>query len=182
MEALVARVKALLVTPQTEWPQIAGEAADTRSLMEYAAVLALVPALARFVGISLIGGYVPVLPGLFAAVVHYGLAFLGVWLVALAINLLAPTSGAGKDLGQALKLSTYAHTPVWLAGIFMLVPGLSFLTLLGLYGAYLLVIGLPVLVIAPADRQPPFAASVVLAAILVTVMLGLVPSWVAARY
>jgi hypothetical protein len=181
MEALVARVKALLLAPQTEWPVIAAEPPDAGALMlRYVAVLALVPVLARFIGGALIGGYVPVLPGLLAAVLHYGLTFVGVWLLALAINMLAPTFGAAKDFPSALKLSAYAHTPVWLAGAFMLVPGLSFLTLLGLYGIYLLYTGLPVLAEAPSDKMLPFAASIAVAAIVIAVALAAIPALVIA--
>jgi hypothetical protein len=64
MEKLVDRVKAILLTPQTEWPVIAREEGDTASLFtQYVAILALIPALAGFIGSSLIGGYTPLVAG-----------------------------------------------------------------------------------------------------------------------
>src|SRR5262249_30178358 len=58
MEQLVERVKAIVLTPQTEWPIIAREPGDTAGLFtRYVAILALIPALAGFIGTSLIGRY-----------------------------------------------------------------------------------------------------------------------------
>ena len=35
--------------------------------------------------------------------------------------------GGRADFDSAFKLAVYSFTPVWLAGIFLLVPGLRFL-------------------------------------------------------
>ena len=48
-------------------------------------------------------------------------------------------SAGSEDFDSAFKLAVYSYTPVWLAGIFLLLPGLRFLILLGFYGAYVLV-------------------------------------------
>jgi hypothetical protein len=61
-------------------------------------------------------------------------------------------------------------------GIFLLVPGLSFLTILGLYGFYLLWTGLPIVMRTPRERALPYAASVTLAALVVTFLLALIQS------
>ena len=61
-----------------------------------------------------------------------------VYAVALVVDLLAPTFGGQRNFPNALRLTVYSYTPVWLAGIFLLVPGASFLAILGLYGFYLL--------------------------------------------
>ena len=56
MDWLIARVKAILTTPQTEWPVIAREPGEPAVLfVRYVAILAAIPAVARFVGSSLIG-------------------------------------------------------------------------------------------------------------------------------
>ena len=60
---------------------------------------------------------------------------------ALFIDFVAPLFGGRRDFGRALKVAVYAFTPVWLCGVFLLLPGLRFLELPGLYGAYLLVMG-----------------------------------------
>ena len=173
MEKLFDRVKAIVLTPDTEWPVIARESGDTSILLtRYMAILALIPALAGFIGASLIGRYTPVLSGLVSAIVGYLLAFVVVFVVALIVDALAPTFGAKRSYSGALKLTIYSYTPVWLAGLFLLVPGLSFLTLLGLYGLYLLWLGLPVLMRAPRDKALFYALAVVLCALVIQIVIG----------
>src|SRR5439155_18721488 len=117
-------------------------------------------------------GYTPILSGLIGAIVGYVLTFVTVFVVALIIDALAPTFGAQKGFPNALKLSVYSYTPFWLAGIFLLIPGLSFLTILGLYGLYLLWLGLPPLMQAPRDKALPYAATVVVCAVVIAIVIG----------
>jgi hypothetical protein len=174
MDQLFARVKAILLTPQTEWEVVAAEPGDSAALFaRYVAILALIPATAGFIGSSFIGRYSSFLSGLMSAVVSYVLTFLVVFVVASIVNALAPTFGAQKSFPNALKLTVYSYTPVWLAGIFLLIPGLSFLTILGLYGLYLLWLGLPPLMAAPFDKSVPYAVAVVACALVLAVALGL---------
>jgi Yip1 domain len=171
---LVERVKAVLLTPQVEWPVIAREP-DTASMLlaRYVAILAAIPAVAGFIGGSLIGFYTPIARGLLAAIVSYLLAFVAVLIVALIVNALAPSFGGERNFVQALKLAVYSHIPYWLAGIFLLVPGLSYLTILGLYGFYLLWTGLPVLMRAPSDRALAYACAVTGCALLLALLFAL---------
>ena len=178
---ITERVKAILMSPESEWPVIAGETGDTVTLFQnYVAYLAAIPAICSFIGTSIIGFTVPtfgtfrvdVMSGLMAAVFQYVLAFVVVYVVALIIDALAPTFGGVKSVPNALKLAVYSYTPVWLAGVFMLIPGLRFLTILGLYGLYLLYKGLPVLMRSPADKTFGYAAAVVVCAIVIGLILG----------
>ena len=172
MELLI-RIKAILLTPHTEWLVIAQEKGEPAALfMRYVAILALVPALARFIGTALVGGYAPVLSSLAGALVTYLSGFAIVYGLALIIVGLAPRFGAQKDFASALKLAVYSFTPVWLAGIFLIVPGLSFLIIMGLHGVYLLWTGLPILMRAPAEKALPYAAVVAACALVVMVALG----------
>ena len=174
MDKLIARVKAILLTPRTEWEIIANEPADAGALFtRYVAILALIPAIAGFVGSVLIGRYSSFMSGLLGAVVSYLLTFVVVFVVAYIIDALAPTFGARKGFSNALKLAVYSYTPVWLAGIFLLIPGLSFLTILGLYGLYLLWLGLAPLMGAPFDKSVIYAVAVVGCALVLAVVLGI---------
>ena len=175
MDRLIARVKAILLTPQTEWPVIAREPGEPAVLfIRYVAVLAAIPALARFIGSSLIGGYTPILFGLVGAIVSWLLTFGVVYAVAFVIEVLARRFGGRRDFQNAFKLSVYSYTPVWLAGIFLLIPGLSFLTILGLYGLYLLWLGLPPLIDVPRDKALGFACAVVVFAVLLALVVGII--------
>ena len=86
----------------------------------------------------------------------------------------APTFGVQKNFPNALKLTVYSYTPAWLAGIFLLIPGLSLLTLVGLYGGYLLWLGLPPLMQTPRGKALPYAAAVVLCAFIIEMLIGAV--------
>jgi len=175
LRKLAARIKALLLTPQTEWKVIEQEH-DTLFdlLISYVAILAAVPEVAHFIGQSFIGGYIPVVPNFLRAVVVYLITFTMVYIIAGVIDLLAPRFGGEKNFANAVKLSAYSHTPLWLAGIFLLVPGLNFLLILGLYGFYLLWIGLPMLMKVPHERALPYTAAVTACALIPAVILTLI--------
>jgi hypothetical protein len=170
---LIKRLRGILLTPRAEWLVIAGEKGDASALfVRYVAILALFPALARFIGAALIGGYAPILSSLAGALVIYLSGFAIVYGLALIIDALAPMFGAKKDLAAALRLAVHSATPVWIAGIFLLVPGLSFLVILGLHGVYLLWTGLPVLMQASPERTLPYAATAGGCALIMAIGLG----------
>src|SRR5215218_1517826 len=160
------------MTPQAEWPAVAAESGEAL-VLRYIAILALIPALARLVGGWLIGGYTPFLPALVGAVLAYALSFMVVFAVALVVDLLAPRFDGQRSYSSALRLTAYSFTPVWLAGVFLLVPGASFLVLLGLYGFYLMWTGMPVLMRAPANRALPYIIVVAICAIALDVAVRL---------
>jgi hypothetical protein len=97
-----------------------------------------------------------------------------VYIIASVIDLLAPRFGGKKNFPNALKLSVYSHTPLWLAGVFLLIPGLNFLLILGLYGFYLLWVGLPILMGVPNERAFPYAIIATACALAPAVVLAIV--------
>src|SRR5271156_6787135 len=167
------RAKAMLLDPYAEWAAIERESGDPAYLLSrYVTVLALVPAVCGFIGASLVGMVVPgtglvrasLFDGFFGAIFGYAIAFGIVLALALVIDLLAPLFGGRKDFDSAFKLAVYSYTPVWLTGVFLLLPGLRFLILLSFYGAYVLVLGLPRLMKSPAQKSYGYAVVVVVCA------------------
>jgi hypothetical protein len=156
-------------------------------MTHYVAVLAFIPAIAGFVGSSVIGVTLPqvgtvrvsVFFGMMSAVIGYVLSFVIVYVVATIIDALAPTFGGVKNFPNALKLAVYASTPSWLAGIFLILPGLTFMALLGVFGFYLLWVGLPVLMKSPPEKTTVYTASVAVCTIFVAVLLGLLQTTIA---
>lgn len=182
------RVKAILFSPKTEWLVIEREPLDVAYVMtHYVAVLAFIPAMAGFVGGSVIGVNVPQLGtvrtpvffGMMSAVISYVLSFLIVYVIAMIVDTLAPTFGGVKNFPNALKLAVYASTPSWLAGVFLILPGLTFMTLLGVFGFYLLWVGLPVLMKSPPEKTTVYTASVAVCTIFIAVLLGLFQTTIA---
>jgi Yip1 domain len=177
---IVDRVKAILLTPKSEWLVIERESGDPTYLFtNYVAILAAIPAVCGFVGTSIIGigtVRVGIVFGIAFAIVNYLLAFVMVYVMGLIINALAPTFNGQKNQPNALKLAVYSMTPAWLAGIFSLIPGFRVLgilgILLGLYRIYLLWVGLPPLMKSPEENSLGYAAAIVGCAIVISLVIS----------
>ena len=180
---LIDRAKSILLQPRDTWPIIEAEQADVAGLYtRYLMVLAAIPAVCGFIGMSLIGVgafgvslRVPLLSGLVNMVVSYALSLVGVFVLGLIVDALAPTFGGQKNPIQALKLAVYASTAALLGGVFSLLPMLAMLGLLAaLYSVYLLYTGLPVLMRNPPEKTVTYTVVVVLAAIVMGLVMGAV--------
>jgi hypothetical protein len=167
------RAKAILFDPAASWASIEKDAADPVYLLSrYVAVLALIPALSSFVGATLIGvigsggAVIRSAPfdGIFGAIFSYLASFAIVLLLGLIINFLAPLFGGRSDFERIFKLTVYSFTPLWLAGIFLILPGLRFLLLIGCYAIYVLWLGLPRMTKVPERQVTNFAAVIVICA------------------
>ena len=175
------RAQAILADPAAEWAKIEAESGDPAYLLTgYVAVLALVPAIFGFIGACVVGAVVPggetvrapILEGLFGAVFGYVAACAAVLVLGLLINLMAPLFGGRQSFDNAFKVAVYSYTPVWLAGIFLIAPGLRFLVLTGCYGVYLVWRGLPPLMKAPEPTLPGYTAAVVACAVILTLVIA----------
>ena len=128
---LVDRIKGILLQPKSEWSKIESEPGDAGYLLSnYVAILAAIPPICTFIGTSIIGigGYrIGIGMGLVYAVVLYVLTLIGFFVVGYIIDFLAGTFGARKNLASAMKVSAYAPTAAWLAGVFNILPALSIL-------------------------------------------------------
>jgi hypothetical protein len=170
---LIDRIRKILLSPKDEWPKIAVEVATVQSLyLGYIVILAAIGPLATLVSLSIIGfGF-----GVGAAIFAYIHALIGVAILALIVDLLAPTFGGTRDYVAAMKLVTYSFTAVWVAQLALLIPVAGFLVVLVgvVYGFYLFFLGVPVLRKATADRAVPFTLVVVISAIVLMYLLGMI--------
>jgi hypothetical protein len=178
---IIQRAKNICLTPATEWPVIAAEPATPGGLLgSYAAPLAAIGAVAGFIGgtivgrtIPFVGTYrVPFATGLVAAIFMFGMALVGVFVLSLIIDALAPTFGGQKNSIQALKLAVYSYTPAWIAGVLQISTVLGILAIFAsFYGIYLLYLGLPTLMRSPQDKSIPYTAVVIICAIVLSVVI-----------
>jgi Yip1 domain len=176
---LVARAKAILMTPKQEWAVIDAEPLNNSELVAgYILPLAAISAIARFIGFSIIGvaGFrISMGLGISMAITSFVLSVIGVFVLAWVINALAPTFGAVQSMPQAIKLSAYSMTAAWVAGIFYIFPFLGILALIGaLYSLYLFFVGLPVLMKVPADKVVPYAVVIFVACVVVFWIIGMI--------
>ena len=175
---LSGRVRGLLFNPKSEWQQVARECtAPGRLFTGYVMPLAALAVLAALLR-SWLATPVSVSGALLMIALTFSFAVIGVCVVALIINSMASFFRGVHSHGQALKVATYAATPLWLSCVFIPFPSLSLPAqfLGGVYHTYLLYLGLRVLMKSPRDRALGYATTVVLCSIL----LGIVFTQVAA--
>lgn len=182
---LVARVQGLILKPGEEWEKIKGEPATVADLFKsYLVPVAAIPAVAQFLGFWLIGISLP-FRGTFRislgvslgrAIVSYILSLASVFILALIINALAPTFTSKPDQVQSLKLAAYSLAPYYVAGIFYLVPVLSFLVMIaGIYSLYVLYLGFKVgLMETPPEKIMGYFLVTLAIGIVLMLVVGLV--------
>ena len=181
--SLVDRARSLILQPGLEWKVIDAEPQTVQGLYtSYVMVLSAIPAICGFIGFSLVGVgefgatyRVPMATGVAHMVVSYVMSLGCVYVLALVIDALAPGFGGEKSLIQALKVSAFTPTPLWLAGVFSIVPSLWIIgALLSIYSLYLLYVGLPILMKTPEDKAIACAVVVIMAAIVLVVVVKVV--------
>lgn len=182
--SLLDRVKNILLKPNDEWDVIREEDTDTQGLfVGYVIPLAAVQQICAAIGLAMVGISVPFLgsirysmgDALMSAIVGLVMAVVMVFILGLVINALAENFDGQKNQIQALKLAGYSYTPAWVAGIFSIIPSLSFLGLIGsLYGLYLLYLGIPKMMNAPKEKSVMYTIVVIVVAIIVMIVVGMI--------
>lgn len=181
-KGIVGRARDIITQPAREWDLIAAEPATTGPVLTYMLVLAAIGPIAMLIGQQLFGlgflGYTirpPLGYSIASALMSYVVSIGGVYLCAFVIDALAPSFNGTKNFPQALKVSAYAATPAWLAGVLYIVPTLAIIAMLaGLYGIYLLYLGLPRLMRSPPDKAIGYTAVVILAYIVIVWVLMMI--------
>ncbi len=186
---LFDRAKNILITPKTEWEVIKNEQTYVSDLFtKYVLILALIPAVAGFIGQSLVGislgpfgSYkMPVERGLLYLVLYYAMTVGAVYLLAFIVDALAPSFGSQKDMIASLKVVVFSYTAAWVAGIFQIFPLLGFLGVIGgLYGLYLLYLGLKIVKETPQDKLVGYFIVIIIVTIVVYFVIGMIVTAIA---
>ena len=159
---LVTRAVNILTKPAEEWAVIRGETTDTKSLfMGYALPLALIGPVCGLISVLLFAGLMGplglgavLMSAIVGAVLGVAISLLAVFLLGVIINALASSFGTQQNKDQAMKVAVYSMTASWVAGLLTLVPAVGGLLALlaGLYGFYLLYLGLQKVMDTPQDK------------------------------
>lgn len=175
---LVDRAKDIVLRPRTEWSAVDREPSEVSDLfVSYVGVLAAIPAICALIKRVLVG--VPLVSALLIAITAYVVSCLTVYVMALIVDRLAPHFAGRRDFENALKLIAYSATPIWLSGVFLLIPGLGFLVLFGLLDAvYLLWLGIPALMRVPYHRALTCLGALLLCLIVVVTVFATVATQV----
>jgi hypothetical protein len=177
--SLISRVQNIILKPKAEWAVIDAEPATVNGILtSYVMILAAIGPICSIIGTSVIGVYgfkFPFEYSIASAVLAYILAIAGVYIAALIIDALAPSFGAAKDNVRAMKVAAYAATPVFIAGVFQLLPMLGWLVWIGsLYGWYLLYLGFGSVMKSPQDKSVVYTIVVVVVEIIIAVVFAMI--------
>ena len=188
-EGIAARAKDLLLRPLETWQAIQAEDSTIEGLYKrWVIPLAAIPPVSHAAGLIAFGGYqifgihyhLGLIGILGQAAASYALALAGVLVMALVVDELALRFGGERGRTQAFKLAAYSWTPAWLAGVFMLLPNVGEVAAVlgGLYGLYLLYVGLPVLMRNKPDETLTYFALSLVVLIGLMVLMGILTSCV----
>ncbi|MFT3965751.1 MAG: Yip1 family protein [Sphingobium sp.] len=188
--SLVARAKAILLTPKDEWPAIAAEQKSISEILTgYAIPLAAIGPVASFLGGQIFGygafgvSYKPSLAsGLSMAITSFVLSLVSLFVMTLIVEWLTPRFDGATTRLNAFKLVAYSMTAAWLAAIFGIVPSIAWLGIVGLYSFYLFYTGVTPLLNVPAIKALTFTIVTVLCAIVLSLVVGAIAGSVAALF
>lgn len=169
----------MLLSPATEWGAVATEKETPRSLLgKYVFPMALIPAVALFIGYGLLGfgvlatmtikwGLIMAFNSLISSIISY-------FVCTYVVDALAPNFSSPKDIGRSAQLVAYASTAVWVAGIFSIFPALSILGILGLYSIYLFYLGIPAMKHTPEDKRVTYMVVSAVVIIVISIVVGII--------
>ncbi|MCD6118038.1 YIP1 family protein [bacterium] len=180
MNAIIERIKAIVLKPKQTWEEIAAEQTTPQDLMKnYVFIFAALPAVATFLGRWIIGIQIPFAgvyhfsfgASLVASITNYVITVASIWILAKILFVLGTKFGSNGDEAACFKMAVYSYFPYLAAGVLLIIPSLSVLVYLaGLYGLYLMYVGLPIIMETPEEKTIPFMVVIVVAVILVSVI------------
>ena len=172
---------ALISHPSKQWQAIKAENLSIKELfLNYAAYLAVIPAVSIFIGSVLIGDEIPLIgsekvaffDGLIASLLSIFLGLAAVYAVGMAINSLAHYFEAKENPIQAMKVAVYCATPFWASAIFLIYPPLSFLTILSWYSVYMGYSALITLMETPRDKVASYLTVVTIVSLVAMLVVN----------
>ena len=182
MSEIIEKVKKILTKPKEFFESVAEEQVDLKGLITgYVIYLAAIPAVANFIGYTMIGvsfgpwGRLkyPLKYSLPHAIIWYIVSIAAVIGISILAAKIAPKFGGKDDVNSAAKSIVYSYTAAWVGGIFYIIPGLSALAFIaGLYSFYLLYISLGKLLDVPQEKNMGFLVTVIIAMIVATFLVG----------
>ncbi len=186
--AFLEHTLGIILHPDSEWKAIRNEKHSFRQVfLSHVPLLALIPVLAFFIGVTQVGWSVgggdPVKLTVLSAMELCGLTYFallfGVYILGEFINFMSKTYGVRdseeKRHYEGTALAVYISTPVFLAGIFGLYPDIwlnvTAIGIAGMYSVYLIYEGIPILMNIDKDRAFMYASSVVTVGLVMLVVL-----------
>lgn len=178
---LVEKAKNILLNPKQEW-EVSKEEKTTFSslLVGYVVPLSLIGAVAHFIGYGLIGldfGMVKIKGidfGIKMAISYIIGAIIGYVGTTYVVDLLAPSFESEKNLDKSARLVAYSQTASLIAAVFHIIPSLSVLGIVGLYGAYVAWLGISPMKNTPEAKKVGYVVAIILTSIVIGLVIGFI--------
>ncbi len=182
MDKIINTAKQFILSPKSEWEVVKNDKENAHQhVMTYVLPLALISAVAIFIGVGLIGyrvlGYrvQSISGGLAQAIMSLASILIGVYLSGFVIHKLAPTFDTTVSLDKGVKLVGFSYTAILLAGILNIFPPLAFFTFLGgLYSLYILYIGFKPMTNVSDEKSTSFFFVSLLVIVGVYIIIGMI--------
>jgi hypothetical protein len=178
---LIERAKNILLSPKTEWEVINKEEATPMSLLtSYVIPMALIGAIASFIGFGFVGLNIlgVKIGGMQWGIAQGIMAFIGTiasyFISSYVIDALAPSFASEKNINKSAQLVAYASTAAWVASIFNIMPALGILAIVGLYSIYLFYLGLSPMKSTPEDKKVVYMIVSALVIIVCSMVVGFI--------
>ncbi len=170
---IVNRIKKLITSPGDEWVVIADENHDISYITKnYLLILILIPVVALVIGWEFVGKtetfqHLKTITsgwdiGLQKALIYLFTSVITIFTSTYIINKIAPVFRVERNFNHVFRLIVYSWTPILLAGIFYLLPALSFMFFPGLLFSFVLIYyGLDPLMKPPAPAKTVYFTAIV---------------------
>ena len=145
----------IITKPKKALEDLKGESMTKQDLIVYLGLIGVPTFLGVLIGYGFIGyGTSLVGWGFALAVIQYVLSIIGIIVFGYILNALAPSFKSKQNLMNAMKLVAASATPWLIAGIFYFYPAAGVISFLGgIYGLYILYLGIPILMETPKDQH-----------------------------
>lgn len=189
---MIGNALGLLIHPRSQWQAISSRGSFALvSAVIYTAVLAVIPAVAWFYGVTEIGWTVgdgerirmtrdsaSAIIGLF-----YLTMIVAVCAIGYMIHWMSKTYGTDSSTAKGIAVAGFSATPLFIAGAIGFMPVFWIALLIGVsavsYAVYLLYVGIPIVMKIPEERGFLFSSAVIAICLvfLIVIMTGSVILW-----
>lgn len=182
MDKLINLAKQFILSPKEAWESVKDDTSTAQQhVTSYVFPLALIPAIATFIGVGIIGYSVlgfrvqSMELGISQAVISLVSTLLGVFISGFVIHKLAPSFQTEVSLDKAVKLVGFSYTAALVAGIFNLYMPLAILAgIAGLYSLYILFLGFKPMTNVSEEKSVGYFVVSLVVIILVYFVLAMV--------
>jgi hypothetical protein len=182
MDKLINLAKQFILSPKEAWESVKDDTSSAQQhVTSYVFPLALIPAIATFIGVGIIGysvlGYrvQSMELGISQAVISLVSTLLGVFISGFVIHKLAPSFQTEVSLDKAVKLVGFSYTAALVGGIFNIYPPLAILVFIAaIYSLYVLYLGFKPMTNVSEEKSVGYFVVSIIVIILVYVVIGIV--------